>query len=55
MLLSFVNPQVMEDVAFHPCVRFARYEQDRCAAFAPEDACVLGVTALSKRLLDIVE
>jgi AP-3 complex subunit mu len=37
VLLSFVNPQVMEDVAFHPCVRFARYEQDRSLSFVPPD------------------
>ena len=33
VLLTFVNPQVMEDMAFHQCVRFARYEQDRSLPF----------------------
>jgi len=37
VLLSFINPQVLEDVAFHPCVRFARYEQDRSLSFVPPD------------------
>jgi len=44
VLLSFVNPQVMEDMAFHQCVRFARYEQDRTLSFVPPD----GVFELAK-------
>eukprot|EP01010_Urceolus_cornutus_P003793 NODE_555_length_1550_cov_140.281146_g417_i0.p1 GENE.NODE_555_length_1550_cov_140.281146_g417_i0~~NODE_555_length_1550_cov_140.281146_g417_i0.p1 ORF type:complete len:424 (-),score=89.83 NODE_555_length_1550_cov_140.281146_g417_i0:118-1389(-) len=37
VLLSFFNPKAIEDVAFHPCVRFARYEQDRSLSFVPPD------------------
>eukprot|EP00992_Anisonema_acinus_P011804 TRINITY_DN7688_c0_g1_i3.p3 TRINITY_DN7688_c0_g1~~TRINITY_DN7688_c0_g1_i3.p3 ORF type:complete len:252 (-),score=117.01 TRINITY_DN7688_c0_g1_i3:27-782(-) len=36
-LLTFVNPQVMVDAAFHPCVRFSRFEQDRSLSFVPPD------------------
>jgi len=37
VLVSFVNPQILVDVAFHPCVRFSRYEQDRSLSFVPPD------------------
>jgi len=26
LTLSFVNPRLLDDVSFHPCVRFKRWE-----------------------------
>eukprot|EP01012_Entosiphon_sulcatum_P031780 TRINITY_DN4048_c0_g1_i1.p1 TRINITY_DN4048_c0_g1~~TRINITY_DN4048_c0_g1_i1.p1 ORF type:complete len:441 (+),score=88.40 TRINITY_DN4048_c0_g1_i1:32-1324(+) len=37
VLCSFMNASILEDVCFHPCVRFARYEQDRSLSFVPPD------------------
>lgn len=37
MLVQFNNSDVMDDVSFHPCVRHARYEQDRSLHFIPPD------------------
>jgi len=35
--LSFVNPRIMDDVSFHPCVRFKRWENERVLSFVPPD------------------
>lgn len=35
--LSFVNPRIMDDVSFHPCVRFKRWENERMLSFVPPD------------------
>lgn len=35
--LSFVNPRVFDDVSFHPCVRFRRWESERILSFVPPD------------------
>jgi AP-3 complex subunit mu len=37
VLVSFLNHQALDDVCFHPCVRYARYEQDRSLSFIPPD------------------
>ncbi|GBM54371.1 AP-3 complex subunit mu-1 [Araneus ventricosus] len=35
--LSFVNPRIFDDVSFHPCVRFRRWESERILSFVPPD------------------
>lgn len=37
LLLSFVNPRLFDDVSFHPCVRFKKWEQERVISFIPPD------------------
>ncbi|KAJ2865751.1 hypothetical protein GGI22_001440 [Coemansia erecta] len=37
MLLSLSKPQVMDDVAFHPCVRLNKWEAEKKIAFIPPD------------------
>ncbi|KAJ8523487.1 hypothetical protein ONZ45_g78 [Pleurotus djamor] len=36
-LLSFANPQVVADCAFHPCVRLQRWAKDKVLSFVPPD------------------
>lgn len=35
--LSFVNPRLLDDVSFHPCVRFKKWETERVLSFIPPD------------------
>jgi AP-3 complex subunit mu len=35
--LSFLNPRILDDVSFHPCVRFKRWETERVLSFIPPD------------------
>ncbi|KAG8188598.1 hypothetical protein JTE90_005953 [Oedothorax gibbosus] len=35
--LSFVNARIFDDVSFHPCVRFRRWESERILSFVPPD------------------
>ena len=37
LLLQFNDPNIIEDISFHPCVRYARYEQDKSISFIPPD------------------
>ena len=37
LLLSFKDPAVIDDCAFHPCVRYNRYERDQVISFVPPD------------------
>lgn len=37
LIMNFKQPQMIEDVSFHPCVRYAKYEQDRSISFVPPD------------------
>lgn len=37
LTLIFVDPSVLDDCSFHPCVRYARYERDRVISFIPPD------------------
>ncbi|XP_028324638.1 AP-3 complex subunit mu-1-like [Gouania willdenowi] len=37
LTLSFVNPRLLDDVSFHPCVRFKRWESERVLSFIPPD------------------
>ncbi|ELP92182.1 AP-3 complex subunit mu-2, putative [Entamoeba invadens IP1] len=35
--LKFENPQIMDDVSFHPCVRIGRWEQQKVLSFVPPE------------------
>jgi len=35
--LTFNNPHILDDVSFHPCVRYNRYEQSKLVSFVPPD------------------
>ena len=37
LLLTFNEPQIIDDCSFHPCVRYSRYEKDGCLSFVPPD------------------
>ncbi|XP_034041205.1 AP-3 complex subunit mu-1-like [Thalassophryne amazonica] len=37
LTLSFRDPQLLDDVSFHPCVRFKRWESERVLSFIPPD------------------
>lgn len=37
LTLSFINPRLLDDVSFHPCVRYKRWESDRILSFVPPD------------------
>ena len=37
LTLTFLDPEVIDDCSFHPCVRMNRYERDRVVSFVPPD------------------
>lgn len=37
LLLTFKDPDLIDDCSFHPCVRYSRYDQDRIVSFVPPD------------------
>ncbi|GLV41274.1 carmine [Carabus blaptoides fortunei] len=37
LTLSFMNPRLFDDVSFHPCVRYKRWEGERVLSFIPPD------------------
>ncbi|XP_067093142.1 AP-3 complex subunit mu-1 isoform X2 [Osmerus mordax] len=37
LTLSFMNPRLLDDVSFHPCVRFKRWEAESVLSFIPPD------------------
>jgi len=37
LLMTFSDPDAIDDCSFHPCVRYARYELDRVVSFVPPD------------------
>ncbi|XP_068613209.1 AP-3 complex subunit mu-1-like [Brachionichthys hirsutus] len=37
LTLSFMNSRLLDDVSFHPCVRFKRWESERVLSFVPPD------------------
>eukprot|EP01094_Clydonella_sp_ATCC50884_P006719 TRINITY_DN1592_c0_g1_i1.p1 TRINITY_DN1592_c0_g1~~TRINITY_DN1592_c0_g1_i1.p1 ORF type:complete len:410 (-),score=130.40 TRINITY_DN1592_c0_g1_i1:97-1326(-) len=37
MTLRWVNSRLLEDVSFHPCVRYNRWERERVISFVPPD------------------
>jgi AP-3 complex subunit mu len=37
LLLTFKDPDIIDDCSFHPCVRYQRYEKDQVVSFVPPD------------------
>lgn len=37
LTMSLANPRILDDVSFHPCVRFRRWEGERILSFVPPD------------------
>lgn len=37
VVVSFINPNILDDCSFHPCVRYSRFEQDKVLSFIPAD------------------
>ncbi|XP_788453.3 AP-3 complex subunit mu-2 [Strongylocentrotus purpuratus] len=37
LTMSFVNHRLLDDVSFHPCVRYKRWESERVLSFVPPD------------------
>lgn len=37
LTLSFENSRLLDDVSFHPCVRFGKWETDKVVSFVPPD------------------
>ncbi|KAK3088786.1 hypothetical protein FSP39_023697 [Pinctada imbricata] len=37
LTLTFVNPRLLDDVSFHPCVRYKRWESEKLLSFVPPD------------------
>lgn len=37
LLFSWQNPRLLDDVSFHPCIRFKRWESERVLSFIPPD------------------
>ncbi|CAG9808143.1 unnamed protein product [Chironomus riparius] len=35
--LSFVNPRILDDVSFHPCVRYKKWDTEKVLSFIPPD------------------
>lgn len=37
LMLTFVDPSLLDDCSFHPCVRYNRFERDKVVSFVPPD------------------
>ncbi|WWC69284.1 uncharacterized protein I206_103222 [Kwoniella pini CBS 10737] len=37
LLLNFANPKVLDECAFHPCIRYNKWEKNRILSFIPPD------------------
>jgi len=37
LLLTFKEPELIDDCSFHPCVRYGRFERDHAVSFVPPD------------------
>lgn len=37
LTLSFINPKLLDDVSFHPCVRFKKWKFEKILSFIPPD------------------
>jgi len=37
LTMNFVNPRLLDDVSFHPCVRYKRWESEKVLSFVPPD------------------
>eukprot|EP00698_Gefionella_okellyi_P025237 TRINITY_DN916_c0_g1_i3.p1 TRINITY_DN916_c0_g1~~TRINITY_DN916_c0_g1_i3.p1 ORF type:complete len:330 (-),score=55.58 TRINITY_DN916_c0_g1_i3:142-1131(-) len=51
--LVFVDPSVLDECSFHPCVRYARYERDRVISFVPPDGKFKLMSYRSSRNADL--
>jgi len=49
LTLKFRDPSILDDVSFHPCVRYSRFEQDRTISFVPPDG---NFTLMTYRVID---
>ena len=49
LTLVFMNPAIIEDCSFHPCVRYARFEREQVVSFVPPDGAF---TLMSYRVVD---
>jgi AP-3 complex subunit mu len=54
--LSFVNPRLFDDVSFHPCVRFKRWEVRTAELFNPQSTSATAILLFfqSERLLSFI-
>eukprot|EP00252_Welwitschia_mirabilis_P024560 TRINITY_DN732_c0_g1_i3.p1 TRINITY_DN732_c0_g1~~TRINITY_DN732_c0_g1_i3.p1 ORF type:complete len:417 (+),score=65.34 TRINITY_DN732_c0_g1_i3:156-1406(+) len=50
LTLTFVNPSILNDVRFHPCVRFRPWESNQVLSFVPPDG---EFTLMSYRVKDL--
>uniref|UniRef100_A0A7E4ZQI7 MHD domain-containing protein n=1 Tax=Panagrellus redivivus TaxID=6233 RepID=A0A7E4ZQI7_PANRE len=37
LTMTLMNPRILDDVSFHPCVRFKKWENERVLSFVPPD------------------
>jgi len=37
LLLTFKDPNIIDDCSFHPCIRYSRYESEQVLSFVPPD------------------
>ncbi|KAM3586183.1 hypothetical protein VKS41_002711 [Umbelopsis sp. WA50703] len=37
LALNFINHRILDDVSFHPCVRYQKWESDKILSFVPPD------------------
>lgn len=37
MTMRWVNPRLIDDASFHPCVRYSRWDRERVVSFVPPD------------------
>jgi AP-3 complex subunit mu len=37
LILTFTDPNIIDDCSFHPCVRYRRFEEDHIVSFVPPD------------------
>ncbi|EDV27475.1 AP-3 complex subunit mu-1 [Trichoplax sp. H2] len=37
LVMTFTNPRMFDDLSFHPCIRYRRWENERVVSFVPPD------------------
>lgn len=37
LTLNFINARVIDDVSFHPCVRYRKWDSEKVLSFVPPD------------------
>lgn len=53
VLVNFLDPSALDDVSFHPCVRYARFEADKSLSFIPPDGSFTLATYRASRPANI--